>query len=147
MPDLKLLHPLSPSRDERPQVTECCGCISESVRHWRRLKSKGWYGGTGDAACVMGCAYVCVWSRKDKEVELGWHKEAESDGFILARGVGGTQEWAPQRHPCQLVYVALCLSVCLNGSNLEIGSTTNKTQSCREQKQKERGGRREYRQE
>lgn len=47
---------------------------------------------------------------KTKKWSGVWYKEAESDGFILAKGWVGTL-WAQQRHPCQFVDVPLCLSV------------------------------------
>lgn len=99
------------------------------------------------------CASGAVQTKKQSRV---WHKEAESDGFILAKGVGGHSNGHSRGIHASLL-MCLCVSLSVSqpaapqpvstpqyGSNLEIGSTTNKSELQRgEQRQEGRGGRRE----
>lgn len=85
--------------------------------------------------CV--CASGAIKTKKRSWV---WHKEEESDGFILAKGwVGTIMGTAEASMPaCWCAFVSVCLvsqsaapqsaSEPQDGSNLEIRSTTNKAE-------------------
>lgn len=134
------------------------------------LRSEQRHGGAGGArySAPPLCVCLCVWSHKDKEAEpaFGTSRRRVMGSFSLKGWVGGHGNGHSGGIHTQLVGVLplclVCLSGCLSvspllhslpqkpqdGSNLEIGSATNKAELQRAEAGGEgRGGRREWRRE
>lgn len=105
----------------------------------------------GCSVCVCVCVYV--WSRKDKRSGAGFgtRRRRVMGSFAMVGTVMGTGE--ASMPACRCAFVSICLSVSVplsqsaskpqDGSNLEKLGQPQIKQSCREQRQEGRGGRRE----